>query len=67
MDKPINLYIVETKENILNEIKKSNLPITIIQMIINEIANVINIQTNNVVKSEREEYLKLKEEDKNDN
>lgn len=67
MDKPINMYIVETKENIWNEIKKSNLPITIIQMIINEIANVINIQTNNVVKSEREEYLKLKEEDKNDN
>lgn len=67
MDKPINMYIVETKENIWNEIKKSNLPITIIQMIINEIANAVNIQTNNIVKSEREEYLKLKEEDKNDN
>lgn len=67
MDKPINMYIVETKENILREIKEAKLPITIIQMIVNEIANVINIQADNIVKSEREEYLKLKEEDKNDN
>lgn len=67
MDKPINLYIVETKENILNEIKKSNLPITIIQMIINEIANVINAQADNIVKKEKVEYLKQKEENKDGN
>lgn len=67
MDKPINMYIVETKENIWNEIKKSNLPITIIQMIINEIANVINAQADNIVKKEKVEYLKQKEENKDEN
>jgi hypothetical protein len=67
MDKSINLYIVEIKENILNEIKKSNLPITIIQMIVNEIANVINAQADNIVKKEKVEYLKQKEENKDEN
>ena len=64
MEKPINLLIINMKQDILKIINSNeyNLPITIKQMVINEIKQSVDIATQNVLNQEIEQYKnKLKE------
>lgn len=64
MEKPINLLIINMKNDILKIINSNeyNLPITIKQMIINEIKQSVDNATQNVLNQEIEQYKnKLKE------
>ena len=56
MDKSINLIIIETKQNLINVLNKSNLPITISQMLINELLQLVNIQANQQLEQEKQQY-----------
>lgn len=56
MEKKINLLIDDTKKEIMEVLSKSNLPVSIASMIINELAMQLNQQNEFAVRAEREEY-----------
>ena len=62
-----NYDIRELQENIYDLIGRSNMPIEIVRLIINDIANSINAQANNVIlqeKIQKQNEEKEKETDK---
>lgn len=66
MDKPINLLIYDIKQEIINTINNSKLPISIIQLIMQELMSNVNNQTQQSLVYEKQQYENsLKEENKN--
>lgn len=53
-----DLKVFETKENIINVLNDSGLPITVIQMIINEIKHAVDLQTMISLENQRKEVNK---------
>lgn len=53
-----DLKVSETKENIINVLNNSGLPITVIQMIINEIKHIVDLQTMISLENQRKEANK---------
>ncbi len=62
MDKPFNLQVVDTKQEILKAIEQSHLPATAIQMILKEISQAVDIQTQNIIQNEKIEYEKAQQD-----
>ena len=64
-----DLKVSETKENIINVLNNSGLPITVIQMIINEIKHTVDLQTIISLENQRKEANKEtnKETNKDEN
>lgn len=65
--KSTNLVILETKEKIINLLEKAKVPITVNQMIIKEVKEVIDEAAENIVRKDRieyEEYLNSEKEKK---
>lgn len=58
MEKSINIVIEETKQNLANVINNSELPMGIIELIINDIQNQVINAKNNQLSQEIEEYNK---------
>ena len=69
--KPINLLIDDTKDEIINVLNSSGLPISILAMIMKDVNNLVTTQHQNTIVSERTSYLeelrKEKEEEENQN
>jgi hypothetical protein len=66
VDKPINLLIYDIKQEIINTINNSKLPISIIQLIMQELMSNVNNQTQQSLVYEKQQYENsLKEENKN--
>lgn len=55
-EKSTNLVILETKDEIINTLLKAHLPITVCQMILNEIKDSIDKATINQIEKDRIEY-----------
>ncbi len=53
-----DLKVLETKENIINVLNNSGLPITVIQMIINEIKHTVDLQTMISLENQKKEVNK---------
>lgn len=51
MDKPFDLKVIEFKNKIVEEINKSELPITVLSMIMHEIVNVVDAEQQKVIAS----------------
>ena len=60
-----DLKVFETKENIINVLNDSGLPITVIQMIINEIKHTVDLQTMISLENQRKEANKEANNDEN--
>lgn len=60
-----DLKVFETKENIINVLNDSGLPITVIQMIINEIKHTVDLQTMISLENQRKEANKEANKDEN--
>lgn len=58
MEKPFNLIIIETKQNLIKVLNESNLPITVLTMIANELLQTLNAQTNQQLEKEKQDYEK---------
>lgn len=54
MDKPFNLKVIDTKQEIISML--SQFPITISQMIINEIKQVVDANVTMITSEDRQEY-----------
>jgi hypothetical protein len=66
MEKPIDLRIVDAKNEIMKILGEANLTITICQMIINEIKGNIDLQAYQMIQKIENEYKEsLKEEVEN--
>ncbi len=55
--KPINLLIDDTKDEIIGVLNSSGLPISILAMIMKEVNNLVTTQYQNTIASERTSYL----------
>lgn len=65
MDKSFNIIVEETKNNVINALTESKLPATVSQMILREILQGVEIQTQQILKQEKEQYQKaIQEENK---
>lgn len=62
MDKPFNLQVVDTKQDMLKVIEQSHLPATAIQMILKEISQAVDIQTQQILEKEKIEYEKSQQD-----
>lgn len=51
MDKPFDLKVIEFKNKIVEEINKSELPITVLSMVMHEIVNVVDAEQQKVIAS----------------
>lgn len=60
-----DLKVSETKQNIINVLNNSGLPITVIQMIINEIKHTVDLQTIISLENQRKEANKEANNDEN--
>lgn len=58
IEKPASMAINETKENLINVCNKSNLHISVLQLIVKELHEEINKTAQKVLEDEREEYEK---------
>lgn len=56
MQKGINLTIKEMKENLVSVINGSNLPISVIEMVLRDISAEASMANNQAVEKERQEY-----------
>lgn len=51
MDKPFDLKVIEFKNKIVEEINKSELPITVLSIVMHEIVNVVDAEQQKVIAS----------------
>lgn len=56
MEKGINLQIEEFKTNLANVLNTSNMPVTIIEMVLQGVLTEINIIRQQQVKKEKQDY-----------
>jgi len=56
MEKTTNLRILEVKQGVMDMISNSNLPATVITMIINEVNIEVQRQTQQIVEKEQKEF-----------
>jgi hypothetical protein len=55
-NKSFDLNVSETKENLINLLNKSGLPITVMQMILNEILNTVNKQVKDQISLDKKNW-----------
>jgi predicted flavoprotein YhiN len=55
-NKSFDLNVSETKENLINLLNKSGLPITVMQMILNEILNAVNKQVKDQISQDKKDW-----------
>lgn len=60
----IDLQINQAKQDIINAINKTNLPISIISMILDSLTNQIHIEENRVLQEEQQKEAMAKEKAK---
>ena len=63
MDKPISVVLEELKQDIINSINNTNLPICIIEPIIKDLYNEIAILSKQQLAKDKEEYEKSQKEE----
>jgi galactitol-specific phosphotransferase system IIB component len=67
--KPLNLLISETEENILRLLNELNVPVKVMQLVLNEVKQNLDIQASQIISQETNEYyesLKKESEEKKD-
>lgn len=64
MNKPFDLKVIEFKNKIVEEINKSELPITVLSMVMHEIVNVVDAEQQKVIASLLAEQNKKENEEK---
>lgn len=64
MEKSFNLIVEETKENIINALTKNKLPATVTLMLLREIMRGVELQTQQIVKKEKDLYQKSLQNEK---
>jgi hypothetical protein len=65
VDKPANLIIVDTKQDIINSLNRSGLPLTVKELMLSEILAMVKDQAEIYIQKEREAYFtKVQEEEK---
>ncbi|MEW9093748.1 MAG: hypothetical protein AB2417_01590 [Clostridiaceae bacterium] len=67
IEKGFNLKVIDFRTNLSSLIDNCNLPATVIQMVLQEYTREINIQTQQIIQKEIEEYEKLKNKSKDEN
>lgn len=64
MDKPISLLMDDFKSELINTINKSNLHISLVDLILGQVYSEVNQTAARVAENEKAEYIKSKTEKK---
>ncbi|MBU5485954.1 hypothetical protein KQI86_16660 [Clostridium sp. MSJ-11] len=65
IEKGFNLKVIDFRKNLSDVIDNCNLPAIVIRMVLQEFTQEVNIQTQQIIQREQNEYNKLKDKDVN--
>lgn len=67
MEKSPNIIIEETRNKIIDDVTESKLPAMVVQMILREVLQGVDMQTQQIIQQEKEQYQKSLQEEKEKN
>lgn len=62
IQKSFNMLVEETKNNVINTLTESKLPATVVQMLLREIIQGVELQTQQILQQEKAQYQKMLQE-----